>query len=631
MQSPEDSSTIGPPPLKRQCVRSIAENLNSVIQKCHDDGESKFVWRFPYPDCHIAHPEAETILEELGSRKTLRKEHLTLFSRQNVELNSVSLQDIDLTPQSLSILKDFTLLKITAEDVRGITLKDLTDNLSEDTFRALQSLNIRKMPFEEEAKLSIPVALGAFQNLQCLNISGTEVDSVCLGELVKRLPRLRNLDISETLVDDISSLIPLKENLTTLNMHRLPLKIDSGFKTALSVIAELKELRVLDISNFRHSASSNLPETDFFSHTNFLPHLKRLDMSGNPFLLSKTAILDFMENHPTLEFLGLIDSGLNLRGLYKSFPAVEIVGGKTEEQLTKVIKHCTTRPCYFVFAFQSISKKVELDEFEIEEYDEICFTTNLLELVISTLEKQELNLECLTEGMESTSYLYKCLSFEDIPTELLNRLMNLTFLVMEKVNDELLAYWCRDILVELKNDENIVFDNKRFCNILFYDLNRFLHADIRLSAIELLFSTCLPDMTESDLNELSKNPFHIECLLKNAAEIYLDESEVCEILTDCDDDKLTYLRNFRKCKLDGFMTVRSNMSNLFKVIKQLLLQTKEACKTALDLGVLEVLVKILEKHESNVKMAKNTACIAEILESLAEKAIQIGEKIQCRF
>ncbi|VDL54372.1 unnamed protein product [Hymenolepis diminuta] len=553
----EDSSTIGPPPLKRQCVRSIAENLNSVIQKCHDDGESKFVWRFPYPDCHIAHPAAETILEELGSRKTLRKEHLTLFSRQNVELNSVSLQDIDLTPQSLSILKDFTLLKITAEDVRGITLKDLTDNLSEDTFRALQSLNIRKMPFEEEAKLSIPVALGAFQNLQCLNISGTEVDSVCLGELVKRLPRLRNLDISETLVDDISSLIPLKENLTTLNMHRLPLKIDSGFKTALSVIAELKELRVLDISNFRHSASSNLPETDFFSHTNFLPHLKRLDMSGNPFLLSKTAILDFMENHPTLEFLGLIDSGLNLRGLYKSFPAVEIVGGKTEEQLTKVIKHCTTRPCYFVFAFQSISKKVELDEFEIEEYDEICFTTNLLELVISTLEKQELNLECLTEGMESTSYLYKCLSFEDIPTELLNRLMNLTFLVMEKVNDELLAYWCRDILVELKNDENI-------------------------------------DMTESDLNELSKNPSHIECLLKNAAEIYLDESEVCEILTDCDDDKLTYLRNFRKCKLDGFMTVRSNMSNLFKVIKQLLLQTKEACKTALDLGVLEVLVKILE-------------------------------------
>lgn len=286
-----DSSTIGPPPLKRQCVRSIAENLDSLIRKCHDDREPKFVWRFPYPDCHIAHPAAETILEELGNRKNLRKEHLTLFSRENVDLHSVSLRDIDLTPQSLSILKDFTLYKITAEDVRGISLKDLTDNLSEDTFRNLHSLNIRKMSFNEEAKLSIPFALGAFQNLQWLNISGTEVDSACLEELVKRLPRLKYLDISETLVDNISSLIALKENLTTLIMHRLPLKINSGFEMALSVMAELKELRVLDISNFRHSTSFHIPETDFFSHIHFLPHLRRLDISGNPFLLSKAAIL----------------------------------------------------------------------------------------------------------------------------------------------------------------------------------------------------------------------------------------------------------------------------------------------------------------------------------------------------
>lgn len=88
------------------------------------------------------------------------------------------------------------------------------------------------------------------------------------------------------------------------------------------------------------------------------------------------------------------------------------------------------------------------------------------QLVISTLEKQELNLECLTEGMKSIAYLYIYLCLEDISIELLNRMMNLTFLVTEKVDDEMLAYWCKEIFVELKEDDKFVsFQSLKYFNI----------------------------------------------------------------------------------------------------------------------------------------------------------------------
>ncbi|VUZ53539.1 unnamed protein product, partial [Hymenolepis diminuta] len=94
------SKTSCPPTLRKLCVKAVAENFDVLIQKCSVSTEAKFVWRLPYPDFCIAFPLAEMILEELGNRKILRKEHLTSFSRQNVDLQSFSLRKIHLTPLS---------------------------------------------------------------------------------------------------------------------------------------------------------------------------------------------------------------------------------------------------------------------------------------------------------------------------------------------------------------------------------------------------------------------------------------------------------------------------------------------------------------------------------------------------
>ncbi|KAM3172122.1 hypothetical protein ACTXT7_015198 [Hymenolepis weldensis] len=478
--------TSCPPTLKKLCVKAIVENFDALIQRCPDCTEAKSIWRFPYPDCHIASPLAEMILQELGTRKKLRKEHLTLFSMQTADLQSFSLRNIHLTPHSISILNDFTLYNLTVENVDGISLKDITDNLGANTFRELHTLNMRNINFDVETKWSVPSALGAFQNLQWLNIGGTKVDSACLGELVKCLPRLKYLDISKTKVNNIASLKVLKKNLNGLIIHRLPLENDIGFEMTLCVLLELQELRVLDISHYETTASLRFTEIDLFIQSHFAPQLRRLDISGNPFRLTTRDVREFMKNHSNLQCLGFVVEGWNAIEPCEQFPNVDIFGGMGEEQIRKTIMRCFDRPCYLACAFNNISN--ELKEEDVEEEH---FTIDLLE-----------------------------------------------------------------------------------------------------------------GMPEADLIEVSANPTYVKCLIKNAAEVYLEKSEVLELLVENGGNKLNYLRDFRKYEYTDTSTINCTFQPyIFATIKKLVARNPHACKIALEFGAVEVMTKILQKIKSNDRMA----------------------------
>ncbi|KAM3179934.1 hypothetical protein ACTXT7_017296, partial [Hymenolepis weldensis] len=299
-------------------------------------------------------------------------------------MHSVSLRNIHLTPSSISCLKDFVLYKLTAENVRGITLKDLTENLSKSTFKNLHTLNVSQISFDVGSNGSVVSAMEKFQNLQHLNISNTKIDSRCLDDLVKCLPRLRYLDISETEVDNITSLKDLKESLVGLIMHQIPLEIDSDFETTLSVLLDLKELRVLDVSHIGYTATSRFPAADVFVQGQFAPHLKHLDISGNPFRLTRIDILDFIKNHSNLGFLGLAAFNTDLTELFEKFPTLEIIDGKGEEQITKMIKRYVNRLCYLKCAFENISQSIEIDTEDGGEGEEHIFTVNLLDSMSET-------------------------------------------------------------------------------------------------------------------------------------------------------------------------------------------------------------------------------------------------------
>ncbi|VUZ53534.1 unnamed protein product [Hymenolepis diminuta] len=292
--------------LKNLCIKYIAENFDFFVTQCSDCEEPKWVWRFPSPNCRISSPSADMILKEVAERKILKDEQLTLFSKQNVNLHSVYLQDIDLTPSSLCFLRNFTLLDINFKKVRGITLKDLLDNLNKNTFQELRCLSVENIPFTPEVEWSVSSALGKFKNVLLLNISGTKLNSRSLGDLVKCIPQLKALDISETEVDNICCLKGLKENLIALVIHNLPLDINTGFETALTTILELKKLRYLDVSNHNRHASIRFPIVDRLVESQSLQCLEYLNYNGNPFLFTYRDIQNFIENHPALKLVGLI-------------------------------------------------------------------------------------------------------------------------------------------------------------------------------------------------------------------------------------------------------------------------------------------------------------------------------------
>uniref|UniRef100_A0A158QG44 TIR domain-containing protein n=1 Tax=Hymenolepis diminuta TaxID=6216 RepID=A0A158QG44_HYMDI len=494
--------------LKRLCARSIAENFESMIKQTSNGTKPEFEWFFPLSDWYIAPPAADILLEELGNRKKLTKEHFSLFLNPNIGMHSVSLRNIYLTPSSISFLKDFALYKLTAENVRGITLNDLIDNLSKSTFKDLHTLNVSRISFDAQSNGSVVLPMEQFKNLQHLNISNTKINSRCLNDLVKFLPRLRYLDISETEVNDITSLKDLKETLVGLIMHQIPLETDSDFEMALSVLLDLKELRVLDLSHIGYTATLRLPVVDLFIQSQFAPHLKHLDISGNPFRLTRIDILDLIKNHSNLQFLGLIAFNTDLKEFFEKFPTLEIIDGKGEEQITKIIKRYVNRPFYLKCAFESISESIEIDAEVDGEEEEHIFTFNLLEkippdvmcyerpighfqLVISTLEGLEISYVCFPEGIMSIVNLTKSLTWKDLPVELLNRLMNLTFRVTDKLSDEMFFYPCQDIFLHLQGDHRISFDYKRYCELLFHNLRRFHFATSVFHTIHLILNNCL--------------------------------------------------------------------------------------------------------------------------------------------
>jgi Zyg-11 family protein len=65
------------------------------------------------------------------------------------------------------------------------------------------------------------IALSKLKSLQTLDVSGTEFNRHALDIVVEDLPRLENLDISSTRVDDISPLRKCKNRLKHLAMYNL--------------------------------------------------------------------------------------------------------------------------------------------------------------------------------------------------------------------------------------------------------------------------------------------------------------------------------------------------------------------------------------------------------------------------
>ncbi|KAF7468044.1 Hypothetical predicted protein [Marmota monax] len=164
------------------------------------------------------------------------------------------------------------------------------------------------------------------QNLRCLLLDSTSIpqDSkrLSFGQLtglcilsvfnvcfhtedlanVSQLPNLENLDISNTLVTNISALLNCKDRLKFLTMHYLKC-LTMTKPQILGVIRELQYLRHLDISNHRQLKSDLA--FHLLQQEDILPNVVSLDISGGS-CITDGAVERFIQQRPEMQFVGLL-------------------------------------------------------------------------------------------------------------------------------------------------------------------------------------------------------------------------------------------------------------------------------------------------------------------------------------
>lgn len=119
---------------------------------------------------------------------------------------------------------------------------------------------------------------------------------------VSQLPRLESLDISNTLVTDISALLTCKDRLKSLTMHYLKC-LTMTKSQILAVIRGLTCLLHLDISDHRQLKSDLA--FHLLQQKDILPNVVSLDISGG-ICITDEAVELFIQQRPAMQFVGLL-------------------------------------------------------------------------------------------------------------------------------------------------------------------------------------------------------------------------------------------------------------------------------------------------------------------------------------
>ncbi|ELK26725.1 Protein zyg-11 like protein A [Myotis davidii] len=203
------------------------------------------------------------------------------------------------------------------------------------------------------------------QNLQCLVLDSTSIrqDSRLLfGQLtglrvlsvfsvcfhnedlanVSHLPKLESLDISNTLVTDISALLTCKDRLKSLKMHYMKC-LTMTTPQILEVIKELRCLFHLDISNHRQLQSDLA--FHLLQQKDILPNIVSLDISGGS-CITDGAVELFVRQRPAMQFVGLLATDAGYSNFFTTQQGLRVAGGASVAQISEALSQYRDRSCF---------------------------------------------------------------------------------------------------------------------------------------------------------------------------------------------------------------------------------------------------------------------------------------------
>uniref|UniRef100_A0A8C6RJM4 Zyg-11 family member A, cell cycle regulator n=2 Tax=Nannospalax galili TaxID=1026970 RepID=A0A8C6RJM4_NANGA len=276
----------------------------------------------------------------------------SVFQGQEMNLKMISIQRAEIS--AAAFMKAFChhkLLEVDATAVHsGLPAPDIVHALCSSTWiqHNLRCLLLDSTTVPQDCRLLAPGQLIGLRALSVFNVSFFTEDLV----IVSQLPNLDSLDISNTLVTDISALFACKERLRFLAMHHLKCLTMTNMQV-LSVIRELKYLCYLDISDHRQLRSDLA--FHLLQEKEILPNVVSLDVSGGN-CITDAVVEAFIQQRPKMQFVGLLATDAGYSDFFTAKQGLRVAGGANMSQISEALNRYRNRSCFVKEALYRLFK-----------------------------------------------------------------------------------------------------------------------------------------------------------------------------------------------------------------------------------------------------------------------------------
>ncbi|XDA69955.1 hypothetical protein R6Z07F_000329 [Ovis aries] len=266
----------------------------------------------------------------------------SIFESNRMKLKLVNIQKAKIS--TAAFLKAFCHHKLIELDATAVhtdlSIPDILSGLCSNSW--IQG-NLRRLILDST---SIPrdsrlLFFGQLTGLRVLSVFNVCFHSEDLAR-VSQLPKLESLDISNTLVTNISALLTCKDRLRSLTMHYLKC-LTMTKPQILAVIRELKCLLHLDISDHRQLRSDLA--FHLLQQKDILPNIESLDISGGSYITDGAVEL-FIQQRPAMQFVGLLATDAGYSDFFAAKEGLRVAGGANISQISEALSCYRNRSCF---------------------------------------------------------------------------------------------------------------------------------------------------------------------------------------------------------------------------------------------------------------------------------------------
>ncbi|XP_039094053.1 protein zyg-11 homolog A [Hyaena hyaena] len=278
------------------CLNVLIANLEKLCSE-RSDGTLCLPehWSFPQE-------VADQFLEVMTWQGKLTDRTASIFRGNQMKLKLVNIQKAKISTAAFT--KAFCHHKVIELDATAVhtdlPIPDILSGLCSNSWiqQNLRCLLLDSTSIPQDSRLPF---FGQLTGLRILSVFNVCFHSEDLAN-VSQLPKLESLDISNTMVTNISALLTCKDRLKSLTMHYLKC-LTMTKPQILAVIRELKCLLHLDISDHRQLKSDLA--FHLLQQKDILPNIVSLDISGGS-CITDGAVELFIRQRPAMQFVGLL-------------------------------------------------------------------------------------------------------------------------------------------------------------------------------------------------------------------------------------------------------------------------------------------------------------------------------------